>query len=200
MTGSNPDTHGKRKPLTEAPSVQDDAFGRYLKCDPKTLALIAAQFMTADDNETEALRKADMLQDEALRKANALYNAACKYAKRFGSLPPNEQAIEVDPETALRELAEHEDLAIGDSEANSPALKYFREIATTKIEKHMTYSAFVKAIERHAGPFRSDYKFPETMAPSALVQLQRHTCKARSDARSARRKKIGKQKRTKRGL
>jgi hypothetical protein len=160
--------------------------------DPETLAVIAAQFMTAGDDETEALRKADMLQQEALRKANALYNAACEYAKHFASLSADDQAIELDPEK-VRELAT-EDLAIGDSEANSPALAHFREIATTKTEKNITHREFVKRIEQYFGPFKdkdpkAPHEFPKTIAPFALVGL--HFCirAARSRERSGRRKK-----------
>jgi hypothetical protein len=196
MTGGWADTNGETKPRTEALGMEDDASSEHFDCDPKTLALIAAQFMVAGDDETEALRKAGMLQEEALRKANALYNAACEYAKRFASLSADDQAIELDPEN-VREL-ETPDLAIGDSEANSPALAHFREIATTKTGKNITHREFVKRIEQHFGPFTdedSKRKFPKTIAPFALVGL--HSCirAARSRAKSERRKKSVKENR-----
>jgi hypothetical protein len=141
-------------------------------CDAKTLAVIAAQFMTAGDDE-----------QKALRKANALYLKAIAYAKRFASLSADEKAFDVDPGGALPEAAEkHVDLAIGDSE-NSPALLHFREIALTKTEKHITHRAFVNLIKREFG------QVPERIAPSRLEVLHSRIRKARSDARSARRKK-----------
>ena len=155
MTGGGcPDTHGETKPRTEALGMEDDASSGHFDYELKmlALALIAAQFMTAGDEETEKLRKAGMLQEEALRKANALYNAACEYAKCFASLSAEDQAIQLDPEK-VREL-ETADLAIGDSEANSPALAYFREIAPTKTEKNITHPGFVKRIEQYFGPFK----------------------------------------------
>jgi len=190
MTGGCPDTHGETKPRTEALGMEEmTLLVGILTANLKALALalIAAQFMTAGDEETERLRK-----------ANALYNAACEYAKRFGSLSPDEQAIEVHPEKALRELGEREDLAIGHSESDSPALAFFRKVATTKTERHITYRAFVKAIERHFGPFHAEYQFPETMAAFALVGLHSRIRQARSHTRSERRKKAVKKNRTKR--
>jgi hypothetical protein len=141
-------------------------------CDAKTLAVIAARFVAGGDDE-----------QEALRKANALYLKATAYAKRFASLSADEKAFEVDPDRALPEAAERVDLAIGDSEANSRALLHFREIATTKTERNITHSRFVKLIEREFG------RLPESIASSRLEVL--HSCirAARSLARSARRKK-----------
>ena len=141
-----------------------------------------------------------MLQEEALRKANALYNAMCKYAKWFASSSAVEQAIELDPER-VSELETPDDLAIGDSEATSPALAHFREIATTKTEKNITHPEFVKRIEQYFGPFKdkdhpnAKHEFPKTIAPFALVGL--HSCirTARSRARSERRKKSVKENR-----
>ncbi len=104
-------------------------------------------------------------ETEALRKANVLYNAACEYAKRFASLSLDDQAFELYPEKALIELGEREDLAIGDSEANSLALAHFRKIATTKTEKNITHAAFVKLIEREFG------HLPERINPSVLEDL-----------------------------
>jgi hypothetical protein len=101
-------------------------------CDPKTLAVIAAQLITPGGDEAETLRK-----------ANALYIAACAYAKRFASLSSDEKALEVDPDKAFLEFADREDLAIGDSEASSPALVHFRETAKTKTEQNITHKAFV---------------------------------------------------------
>src|SRR5262249_7897537 len=89
-------------------------------CDAKTLAMLAAQFIRAGDSE-----------EDALKKANALYIAASNYAKRFASMSADEKAFEIDPEGTLRAWAESQDLAIGDSESNSPALKRFRDIAET---------------------------------------------------------------------
>jgi hypothetical protein len=134
-------------------------------------------------------------------EANALYNAMCKYAKWFASsLSAVEQAIELDPER-VSELATPEDLAIGDSEATSPALAHFREIATTKTEENITHPEFVKRIEQYFGPFKdkdhpnAEHEFPKTIAPFALVGL--HFCirAARSRARSKRRKKSVKENR-----
>ena len=108
--------------------MTEETEGRYLKCDPQTLAVIAAQYIACGVDE-----------DEALRKANALYLKATAYAKKFASLSPDEQAIEVEDETALRELGEREgqDLPIGDSEANSPAFEYFHATAKNEArQKH----------------------------------------------------------------
>jgi hypothetical protein len=108
-------------------------------CDAKTLAVIAAQFIAKGDDE-----------EEALRKANALYLKATAYAKKFASLSPSDKEIEASPEEALRALGEREvlDLAIGDSEANSPALKYFRETAKPKLDKIITHKGFLGIIKR----------------------------------------------------
>src|SRR5213595_1872484 len=106
-------------------------------CDPKTLAVIAAQFITGGDDE-----------QAALQKANALYITACGYAKSFASMSADKQAIEVDPDKAFSELANRVDLSIGDSEANSPALVHFRNTARTKTEQNITHKAFVNLIEK----------------------------------------------------
>jgi hypothetical protein len=149
--------------------------------DPKTLAVIAAQFIATGDNE-----------EEALRKANALYLKATAYAKKFASLSPDEQAIEVEDETALRELGEREDLAIGDSEVNSPALKYFRKTAKTKLDQNITHKKFLEIIKPFADK-RLDkstpWTPPEKIAPGVLDDLHDLVRTARSRARSARRKK-----------
>ena len=99
MTGGCPEPHGETKPRTEALGMENDASSGRFDYDLKmlVLALIAGQFMTAGDEETEKLRKAGMLQEEALRKANALYNAVCEYEKHFASLSAVDQAIELDP-------------------------------------------------------------------------------------------------------
>ena len=59
MTGDCPDTHGETKPRTEALGMEGDASSGHFDYDLKmlVLALIAAQFMTAGDEETEKLRK-----------------------------------------------------------------------------------------------------------------------------------------------
>jgi hypothetical protein len=165
-------------------------------CDPKTLALIAARFMTAGDDETEALRKAGMLQEESLRKANALYNAACEYAKRFASLSADDQAIELDPEK-MREFETGEELAIGDSEANSPALEYFRKIAKTKIDKNIMHKKFLNIIKRFFDcrpevEKTKPWTPPKKIDPGVIDDLPAWLRVERSLARSARREKSGK--------
>jgi hypothetical protein len=108
-------------------------------CDAKTLAVIAAQFIACGDDE-----------EEAFQKANDLYLKATAYAKKFASLSPDQKEFEAFPEEALRALGEREelDLAIGDSEANSPALKYFRAGAKTKREENITHKGFLGIIKR----------------------------------------------------
>jgi hypothetical protein len=136
------------------------------------LAQIAAQFITSGDDEAEALRK-----------ANALYFAARNYLKQFAAMSADDKAIELDAEKALLELADRHDLALGESEENSPALAHFRAIAKTKLEQNITHKAFVNLIER-------EYKRrPEKVMPSALENLHHRLRVKRSQARSKRRKK-----------
>jgi hypothetical protein len=141
-------------------------------CDAKTLAVIAAHFIACGDDE-----------EEALRKANALYLKATAYAKQFASLAPDEKEFEASPEEATRALGEREDLAIGDSEANSPALNYFRATAKTKLDRAITHKKFVQVIEQESGQ-----KKPDKIAPSAILSLHSYLRERRSRARSARRK------------
>ena len=142
-------------------------------CDAKTLAVIAAQFIALGDDEKEALRK-----------ANALYLKATVYAKRFASLKPDKKKLEAFPEEATRALGVREDLAIGDSEANSPALKFFRSTAIPKLDKNITHKKFVQVIEQQSGQ-----KKPKKIAPSAILCLHSYLRAERSLARSARRQK-----------
>ena len=149
-------------------------------CDAKTLAVIAAQFIACGDDE-----------EEALRKANALYLKATAYAS----------------EEEMRALGEREDLVvglvIGDSEASSPALKYFRETAKTKLDKNITHKKFLKILERfhdHRPDKSTPWKPPEKINPGVLVMLHKRLRDERSRARSVRRKKVVENKRTKRGL
>jgi hypothetical protein len=165
------------EPLLESMSIAN-AKG----CDAKTLAIIAAQFSARGDDELEALRK-----------ANALYLMAFAYTKESASLPLNEKEIEAFPEEALRNLGKREDLAIGDSEANSPALKYFRETAKTKLDRAITHKKFVNVIEQESG------QKPEKIAPFALLCLHSYLRGRRSRARGERRKESVKKNRTKRG-
>ena len=59
MTGGCPDTHGETKPRTEALGMENDASSGRFDYDLKmlVLALIAAQFMTAGDEETRSCEK-----------------------------------------------------------------------------------------------------------------------------------------------
>ena len=89
--------------------------------------MIAAQFIALGGDDEE----------EALQKANALYLKATAYAKKFASLSPDEKEIEAFPEEAMRALGERDlDLAIGDSEANSPALNIFGRPRKRSSSKH----------------------------------------------------------------
>jgi len=136
------------------------------------LAAIAVQFITAGDD-----------QAEALRKANALYFAARDYLKEFVAMSADKQAIELDAEKALQEMADRHDLALGDSEEKSPALAHFRAIAKTKLEQNINHKAFVNLIER-------EYKRrPEKVMPSVLENLHDRLRVKRSQERSKRRKK-----------
>jgi hypothetical protein len=141
-------------------------------CDPETLALIAAQFVAAGDD-----------QSEALRKANALYLAASEYAKQFAATSVEEKAFEMDAEKALLDSADREDVAIGNSEIDSPALSHFKATATTKTEQNLTHKAFVNLIEREFG------RRPEKIAPFALANMHSRLRVTRSRARSLRRQK-----------
>jgi hypothetical protein len=153
-------------------------------CDPKTLAVIALHFIAGGDDE-----------EEALRKANALYLKATAYMKKFASLSQEEKEFEAFPEEATRALGEREDLAIGDSEVNSPALKYFRETATAKLDQNITHKKFLEIIERFHDRRPEDQKTkPWTspggkIAPGILDDLLEELRLARSKARSGRRKK-----------
>jgi hypothetical protein len=163
-------------------------------CDAKTLAVIAAQFIARGDDE-----------QEALRKANALYFKASEYAKRFASLSAEEKAFEVDPETALREAAEGSmqwrgvDLAIGDSEATSPALEHFRATAKSKLDKNITHKKFVEIVTRHfaqrveeigpSGEKIEKIEPPIRLAPSIIEHLHILLRDFRSRKRGERRKK-----------
>src|SRR5215471_13001518 len=146
-------------------------MGNADSCDPKTLALIAAQFIARGDDE-----------EEALRKANALYLKAFAYTKEFASLPVADKEIEALPkEEAVRALGEREDLAIGDSEENSPALKHFRATAKTKVDRHATHKNFVGIVMRHlpqrveeialSGEKIEKFKLPMRLAPSLVEHL-----------------------------
>ena len=65
-------------PASENPAgMTEETEGRYLKCDPQTLAVIAAQYIACGDDE-----------EEALRKANAFYLKATAYAEKFALLSP----------------------------------------------------------------------------------------------------------------
>jgi hypothetical protein len=152
-------------------------------CDAQTLAVIAAQFIACGDNE-----------EEALRKANALYLKATAYAKNLASLSPSEKEFEAFPEEATRGLGEHEDLAIGDSEANSPALKYFRDTAKTKLDRAITHKKFLQLIERFFDRRLLEEKTkpwtgPEKIAPGILDDLLDRVRADRSQARKAHRRK-----------
>jgi hypothetical protein len=152
-------------------------------CDAQTLAVIAAQFIACGDNE-----------EEALRKANALYLKATAYAKKFASLSPSEKEFEASPEEATRALGDREDLAIGDSEANSPALDRFRAIATTKLDKNITHKKFLNIIKRFFDRRPEEEKTkpwtpPEKLGPGVVDDLHTWLRAERSLARSAHRKK-----------
>jgi hypothetical protein len=152
-------------------------------CDAQTLAVIAAHFVALGDDE-----------EQALQKANALYLKATAYAKEFASLSPSEKEFEAFPEEATRALGEREDLAIGDSEANSPALKYFRETAKTKLDRAITHKKFLQLIERFFDRRPEEEKTkpwtgPEKIAPGILDDLLDRMRVDRSQARKAHRKK-----------
>jgi hypothetical protein len=161
-------------------------------CDAKTLAVIAAHFIALGDTE-----------QEALKKANALYLRACTYAKEFASLPPTQKAIEAFGEEALAELVESEDLAIGDSEVNSQALKHFRQTATTKLDRHITHKKFVEIVRDYAperveeiepsGKTIEKIKTPSRLAPSVIEHLHKRLRDSRSGARAKRRKSPSKE-------
>ena len=136
------------------------------------LAAIAAQFITSGDNEAEALRK-----------ANALYFAARSYLKEFAAMSADDKAIELDAKKALLEMADRHSLALGDSEANSPALAHFRGTAKTKLEQNISFKAFVHLITRE------HQRRPEKIVPSAIEKLHDRLRVKRSRARSTRRKK-----------
>jgi hypothetical protein len=146
-------------------------------CDAKTLALIAAHFIARGDDE-----------EEALQKANALYLKATAYAKKFASLEADEKEFEAFSDEAVRALGEREDLAIGDSEANSPALKYFRETAKTKLDRAITHKSLLKIIEREFDrrPDKSTRYVPEKIAKGVLDGLHTVLRADRSRARSKR--------------
>ena len=168
-------------------------------CDAKTLALIAAQFIACGDDE-----------EEALRKANALYLKALAYSKEFTSLSLTEKEIEAFPEEGLRALGERVDLAIGDSEENSPALKHFRATAKTKVDRHATHKNFVGIVMRHSpqrveeialsGEKIEKFKLPISLAPSIVEHLHVLLRDSRSRGRAKRRKKFVKKNRTRREL
>jgi hypothetical protein len=160
-------------------------------CDAKTLAVIAAQFIALGDDE-----------EEALRKANVLYLKATAYAKKFASLSLSDKEIEAFPEEALRALGDRVDLAvdlaIGDSEANSSALEYFRKKATTKLEKNITHKGFLGIIKRFYDrrlDKSTPWTPPEKINPGVLDDLHSRLRDARSRARSECRKKSGKKNR-----
>ena len=168
--------------------------------DAKTLAVIAAQFIARGDDELEALRK-----------ANALYLMASVYTEEFASLPVNEQEIEAFPEEALRELGQSEDLAVGDSEANSPALAHFRATATTKLDRHMPHKRFVEILKLYfprrvesIGPSMEKIEkieSPIRLSPGRVEHLHILVRNSRSRRRAERRqKKSVKKNRTKRGV
>jgi hypothetical protein len=136
------------------------------------LATIAAQFIISGED-----------QDIALAKANTLYFAAVRYLKRFNAMKPFEQAMDIDDDNTVRESIKTNELAIGDSEKNSPALDHFRAIAKTKLEKNISYRAFTALIQRECG------RLPETIMPSVLENLHARLRAKRSQARSKRRKK-----------
>jgi hypothetical protein len=136
------------------------------------LAAIAAQFIIAGDD-----------QAEALTKANRLYFAAVDYLNHFTAMSAAERAMEIDPRKALLEAAEREDLAVGDSEEHSPALRHFRATAKTKTEQNTLHQAFTNLIQREFG------RLPETIAPAGLENLHDRLRVKRSQARSKRRKK-----------
>ena len=158
-------------------------------CDAKTLAVIAAQFLALGDDE-----------EEALQKANALYLKATAYAKKCASLSPDEKQFGALSEEAVRALGEREgeDLAIGDSEENSPALKYFRETAKTKIDRAITFKKFLENIKRFFIKRLVDHRpeeqktkpwRPEKIARGMLDELHLLLREERSRSRAARRKK-----------
>ena len=167
------------------PLLKSVSIANVKACDAKTLAVIAAQFIERGDEEEKAL--------EALRKANALYLMASAYTKEFAALPLNQKEIEAFPEEALRARGGREDLAIGDSGANSPALWHFRATAKTKLDRDITYKKFLEIIEREF------HQRPEKIAPSILEHLHTLLRHFRSRARGERRKESVKKNRTKRG-
>ena len=136
------------------------------------LAAIAVQFITAGDD-----------QAEALRKANALYFAARDYSEQFAAMSADDKAIELDPVKACLDGADRDDLALGDSETSSPALGLFRAMAKTKQEQNISHSAFIRLIEREYG------RRPEKIAQSGLENLHDRLRVKRSEARSERRRK-----------
>jgi hypothetical protein len=151
-------------------------------CDAKTLAVIAAQFIARGDNE-----------EEAFQKANAIYLKATAYAKKFASLSPEEKEVGAFSEEAARALGEREgeDLAIGDSEANSPALEYFRKTAKPKLDQNITHKKFLEIIARFFDqrPDKSTPWRPETIARGVVDDLHALLRADRSRARSERRQK-----------
>jgi hypothetical protein len=168
-------------------------------CDAKTLAVIAAQFIARGVDE-----------QEALQKANALYLKATAYAKKFASLSPSEKEFEAFPDEATRALGESGDLAIGDSEANSPALKYFRETAKTKRDQNITYKKFVEIVRRHfsqrveeirpSGEKIEKIEPPISLRLSQVEHLLGLLRDQRKRSKAAWRKKSVENNRTKRGL
>lgn len=169
-------------------------------CDAKTLAVIAMQFIAHGDDE-----------QEALRKANALYLKASAYTKRFASMSADEKAIEAFPEEALTELGERTDLAVGDSEANSPALGHFRATATTKLDRHMSHKRFVEILKlcfpqrvESVGPSMEKIEkieHPIRLSPGRVEHLHILVRNSRSRNRAERRQKNSvKKNRMKRGL
>jgi len=169
-------------------------------CDVKTLAVIAAQFIARGDDE-----------QEALRKANVLFLKASAYAKWFASLPPAEKAFEVDPERALSEAAESFYLAIGDSEANSPALAHFWATATTKLDQSVGHKKFLEIVKHHygqkveevapSGEKSQRIKLPVRLSPGRIEHLHILLRHSRSRKRAKRREKNPvKENRTKRGV
>jgi hypothetical protein len=110
-------------------------------------------------------------------------------------------------EETLRALAEREgeDLAIGDSEGNNPALKYFRETAKTKQEANVTHKTFLNIIKRfhdrrpEAEKTKHDkeghiipWAPQEKIGRGVIDDLHLMSREERSRARSERRNKPGK--------
>jgi hypothetical protein len=168
-------------------------------CDAKTLAIIAAQFIVWGVDE-----------EEAIRKANALYLRASAYTKKFASLETNDKAIEAFGEEALEELAERADLAIGDSEATSPALAHFRATATTKLDQNVRHKKFLEIVRHHysqkvehvgaSGERSERIELPVRLSHRWIEHLHILLRDSRSRKRAERRKKVCvKKNRTKRG-